>query len=93
MPKSKAKNRKRAAAVAGAAHDSAAASKPDNLWRRYRLTYVTVAWQERYAGKWYGYSKQITHEDFLKHYQQVPPNAEVSEVAGRKEKDESKSAD
>lgn len=53
---------------------SAAASNNTNLWRRYRLTHVTVAWQERYGGHWHDYSKQITHEDFAKHYSQVPPN-------------------
>jgi hypothetical protein len=54
-----------------AAHGSA---NNTNLWRRYRLTHVMVAWQERYGGHWYDYSKQIPHEDFVKRYSQLPPN-------------------
>jgi hypothetical protein len=65
-----------------AARGSAATSNNTNLWRRYRLTHVTVAWQERYAGHWYDYSKQITHEEFLKHYSQQPPNESSSATGG-----------
>jgi hypothetical protein len=65
-------------------HGSAATSNNTNLWRRYRLTHVTVAWQERHAGIWFDYSKQITHEQFAKHYTQVPPNARISDPAKRR---------
>jgi len=69
---------KTAKAKPGSLHPagSAATSNNTNLWRRYRLTHVTVAWQERHAGMWCDYSKQITHEQFSKHYTQVPPNSD-----------------
>lgn len=61
-------------------HGSAAKSKNTNLWRRYRITHVTVAWQERLPGKWKDFSKQITHEDLLNHYSEMPPNDEPGQV-------------
>lgn len=65
--------RKRTCGLLHPAAGSAETSSDTKLWRRYRLTHVTVAWQERYGEHWYDYSKKITHEDFLKHYSQVPP--------------------
>ena len=47
--------------------------KNTNLWRRYRLTHVIVAWQEYIGGKWRNHERKIKHTTFAEHYRQEPP--------------------
>lgn len=44
-----------------------------HLWRRYRITHVTVAWQETRGNKWTNHTKVLTQERFVRRYSQRPP--------------------
>lgn len=49
------------------------ASGSNHEWRRYRLTHVTAAWQQKCGKKWRNFSKTMPHSDFMAFYEAEPP--------------------